>query len=116
MDESPMENADASQQGANVQSDPPYWTSVSVAGLIFGLLAFILSLISTYAMINSEPTGSFFSPQQLLGVLVCVVGAFGGMVAIWHYTNEYDTTVTLGRGAVIGLLVGGAVSVGCIVL
>lgn len=116
MDESPMENADASQQGANVQSDPPYWTSVSVAGLIFGLLAFILSLISTYAMINSEPTGSFFSPQQLLGVLVCLVGAFGGMVAIWHYTNEYDTSVTLGKGALIGFLVGVVITVVTIIL
>lgn len=94
------------EQQAEQQNQPPYWTSVGIAGLIFGVIVFALSLVTSYAVINSEPTGSLFSPVQLLGVFVCLVGAFGAMLATWHYANEYDISIKLGKGALIGLFTG----------
>ncbi|WP_138432197.1 DUF4199 domain-containing protein [Fodinibius saliphilus] len=93
-----------SQQTAGEQ--PSYWTSVGTAGIIFGIILFALSLIVSYATINSEPTGSMFSPGQMIGILACLVGAFGGMLGTWHYAKEYDIAISLGRGALIGFLVG----------
>lgn len=104
------------EQQAESRDEPSYWTSVSIAGLIFGIIVFALSLISTYAMINSEPSGSLFSPVQLLGVLVCLIGAFGGMLAVWHYTNEYDISLKLGKGALVGLFTGVAITAVTVIL
>ena len=104
------------EQQAEQNNVPSYWTSVSIAGLIFGIIVFALSLVSTYAMINSEPSGSLFSPIQLLGVLVCLVGAFGGMLAVWHYNNEYETSLKLGKGALVGLFTGIAITVVTVIL
>lgn len=95
---------------------PSYWTSVAISSIIFGILAFILSLVSSYAMINSEPTGSFFSPVQLLGVLVCLIGAFGGMLATWHYANEHNVAIKLGKGALIGFLTGVCITIVSVLL
>ncbi len=93
------------------ENPPSYWTSVTVSSLIFGIVAFILSIISGYAVINSEPSGSFFSPVQLIGILVCLIGAFGGMLATWHYAREYDVPIKLGRGALIGFLTGVGITI-----
>ncbi len=93
------------------ENPPSYWTSVTVSSLIFGIVAFILSIISGYAVINSEPSGSFFSPVQLVGVLVCLIGAFGGMLATWHYAREFDVPIKLGRGALIGFLTGVGITI-----
>ncbi|HKK47149.1 MAG TPA: DUF4199 domain-containing protein [Balneolaceae bacterium] len=93
-----------SQQISN--SNPSYWASVGIAGLIFGIIVFVLGLIVTYLTINSEPTGSMLSPMQFVGLIVCLIGAFGGMLATWHYAREYDVPFTLGTGALIGLFTG----------
>lgn len=90
----------------NTQQDPNYWPSVGMAALIFGLLTFMMQIISGYIQINAEPTGSIFQPSMFLGVVVCLVGAFGGMFAIWHYVREYGVNLTLGKGALIGFFTG----------
>ena len=87
-------------------SKPSYWTSIAVAGLLFGIISFALTLVYNYTVINSEPTGSAFSPYQLIGTFACLLGAFGGMLATWHYAREYDVPIALGRGALIGFLTG----------
>jgi small basic protein len=98
------------------ETPPSYWTSVTVSSLIFGIVAFIISIISGYAIINSEPTGSMFSPVQLVGVLACLIGAFGGMLATWHYAREYDVPIKLGRGALIGFLTGVGITIVSVLL
>ncbi|NGP78088.1 DUF4199 family protein [Balneolaceae bacterium YR4-1] len=95
---------------------PSYLTSVGIAAVIFSLLTTVLQLISGYMQINAEPTGSLFSPTMLFGLVVCLVGAFGGMVAVWHYANEYQITMKLGKGALIGFLTGLAMVIIGIVL
>ncbi|MGD8426531.1 MAG: DUF4199 domain-containing protein [Balneolaceae bacterium] len=97
-------------------SNPSYSTSVGIAGVLFGIVTFALSLIVAYATINSEPTGSMLSPIQLAGTLVCLVGAFGGMLATWHYAKEYDIPFTLGKGALIGLYTGLAIAIVSVLL
>lgn len=104
------------EQQAEQQNQPPYWTSVGIAGVIFGIIVFALSLVTSYSVINAEPTGSLFSPVQLLGVFVCLIGAFGSMLAIWHYANEYDVSIKLGQGALIGLFTGIAIAVVTVLL
>lgn len=95
------------QPAAGNQSEPSYWTSVGTAGLIFGVIIFVLSLLSTYSIIHSEPTGGLLSPIQLfLWLATCLIGALGGMLAIWYYEREYHVPITLGRGALIGFLAG----------
>lgn len=102
-----MEN---SPQQESVE-EPSYWNSVGVAGVVFGIIIFVISLLGGYATINSEPTGSLLTPVQLLGILACLFGAFGGMLAIWHYAKTYNINISLGRGALIGFLAGVAITV-----
>lgn len=87
-------------------ASPSYWTSVGIAAFIFSVITTVLQLISGYMQINSEPTGSMFSPSMFMGLVVCLIGAFGGMLAVWHYANEYKITLKLGKGALIGFLTG----------
>lgn len=96
------------QTSQHSNTNPSYWPSVGIAAVIFSLITTVLQLIIGYMQINAEPTGSLFSPTMLFGVVVCLVGAFGGMVAVWHYANEYQITMKLGKGALIGFLTGAA--------
>lgn len=98
------------------ETPPSYWTSVTVSSLIFGIVVFIISIISGYAVINSEPSGSMFQPVQLVGILACLIGTFGGMLAAWHYAREYDVPIKLGRGALIGFLTGVGITVVSVLL
>lgn len=117
MEESRQQGFDNPSPGIeDSTAEPSYWLSVSTAGLIFGIVAFILSLVSNYAIINSEPTGSLFSPTQFLGAFACLAASFGGMLAVWHYARQHEVFIQLGRGALIGFLTGICVTVVTIVL
>lgn len=115
MEESPRREFE-NTHNTGTATEPSFWMSVTIAGLIFGIIAFVLSIISGYAIINSEPTGSFFSPTQLIGTLACLIGAFGGMMATWHYVREYDLSIKLGKGALIGFLTGVGIAIVSVVL
>jgi len=97
----------------NLQPEPGgnYWSSVGIAAVIFGFAVFVISLISGYMQINSEPTGSFITGAMFGYLITCLVGAFAGMLAVWHYTREQEPFLKLGRGALIGLLAGGVLVV-----
>lgn len=94
----------------NDQEKPSYWPSIGVAALIFGLISFVISTLGGYVIINSESSGSmtFTIIQSLIGIVSCLVGAFGGMLAVWHYARENQITMKLGKGALIGFLTGAA--------
>lgn len=98
------------------EETPSYWTSVGVAGLLFGIISFILTLIYGYSLINSEPSGSMFSPIMLIWLVSCLLTAFGGMVATWHYANQYDVVIKLGKGALIGFLTGACIVIVSVIL
>ena len=90
----------------NDSSTGSYWSSVILASVIFGLIAFALTIGAGYYTINSQPTNSTINPSTLVGAITCLFTAFGGMLAVWHYTRAKADAVTLGKGALIGLLTG----------
>lgn len=86
-------------------SEQSYWTSVFLAAFLFGLVSFALTMGIGYYQINNGSAGGVgFS--SITGSIVCLFTAFGGMLAVWHYLKEGPTGITIGRGAVIGLITG----------
>lgn len=90
----------------NEQSYPSYWNSVIIASLITAIVVTVFSLIGGYMTLGSEPSGSFFNSAQLFGTVGCLFGALGGVLVNWHYVKENDVTYKIGKGALLGLLVG----------
>jgi magnesium-transporting ATPase (P-type) len=93
-----------------------YWPSIGIVGAIFSLISFVAGLFFGYQQINSEPTGSFFSPIMLSGVIVCLVTSLAGLLAVWHFTREVSPKLKLGQGAVIGFLTGAVIVVISVIL
>jgi len=81
---------------------PSYWNSVIIAGAIFGLISAIGQLVGGYVLIN---TGE---QSNIINVGFCLIGAFAGFTALWHYNDLGDFSMSLGRGALIGFLAGAA--------
>lgn len=90
----------------NEQTQPSYWNSVILASLITAIVVTAFSLIGGYMTLGTEPSGSFFSSAQLFGTIGCLVGALGGLFVNWHYVKENDVTYKIGKGALLGLMVG----------
>lgn len=93
-----------------------YLPSIGIVGAIFSLVSFVIGLFFGYQQINAEPTGSFFSPMMLSGTIVCLVSAFAGMIAVWHFTREVTPYLTLGQGALIGFLTGAVIVIVSVLL
>lgn len=95
-----------------------YLPSSSIVGVIFGLVTFVVGLFFIYQQINSEPSGSMLG--MIMGsvsmLAVCLIAAFGGLVAVWHFTKEVTSTLKLGQGAVIGFLTGAVIAVVSVIL
>ncbi|WP_185957200.1 DUF4199 family protein [Gracilimonas mengyeensis] len=89
----------------NEQAQPSYWNSVLIASLITAIIVVIISLVSGYMTLNSEPSGGMFSPLLFAGALSCLVGSIGGIIVNWHYAKEYGVTYKIGKGALLGLYV-----------
>ncbi|MCC5927441.1 MAG: DUF4199 domain-containing protein [Bacteroidetes bacterium] len=84
----------------------PFFNSALIVGMIFALLSTAVSLGVGYSMINSEPTGSLFTPASFSFFFVCLVVLFAGTFAVRHHVKEYNEALPMGRGAVIGLVTG----------
>lgn len=93
-------------ENEQVETAPSYWNSVVIASLITAIIVTVFGIIGGYMTLGTEPEGSFFSSSQLLGTIGCLIGSLGGVFANWHYSNENDLTYKIGKGALIGLLVG----------
>lgn len=105
-----MEQTD---QFNSVEENPSYWGSIGVAALIFAIITFVLQIALGYVQMSGNSGWVFTS---IAGVVVCLIGAFGGMMAVWHYANEYDITFNFGKGALIGFLTGVAIVIISIIL
>lgn len=92
--------------------------SASIAGVIFGVITFVVGLFFIYQQINSEPSGDMLS--LLIGSIsflaVCLIASFAGLVAVWHFTKEVTTSLKLGQGAVIGFLTGAVIAIVSVIL
>lgn len=93
-----------------------YLPSIGIVGLIFSLVSFVIGLFFGYQQINAEPTGSIMSPMMFSGVVVCLVSALAGLLAVWHFTREVTPIMTLGQGALIGFLTGAVIVLVSVVL
>lgn len=100
----------------NEQVQPSYWNSVIIASLITAIVITVLSLIGGYITLGSEPSGSLFNTAQIFGMLGCLIGAMGGIIVNWHYAKEYNITYPIGKGALLGLLVGLGATIVSVVL
>lgn len=87
------------QQNAPTE-DPSYWNSVFIVGIVFGIILSIGQLLEGYYAID---TGS---EAGWIGSVICLIAAFSGLAAVWHYAQDYDIAISLGRGALIGFLTG----------
>lgn len=88
------------------------WDATIFAGTIMAVIIFSLSTITGYVQINSQPDGSIVQPSFTGSFLVCLIGAFAGMLAVWYYTRYVQSHLTLGRGALVGVLTGLVVIIG----
>jgi magnesium-transporting ATPase (P-type) len=93
-----------------------YLPSVGIVGAIFSIISFVGGLFFGYQQINAEPTGSFFSPMMVSGVVICLITSVAGLIAVWHFTKEVSPNLKMGQGAVIGFLTGAVIVVISIVL
>jgi Na+/H+-dicarboxylate symporter len=66
--------------------------------------------------LGTEPSGSFFSSAQLFSTIGCLIGALGGLFANWHYAKENEITYKIGKGALIGLLVGAVATIFTVII
>lgn len=85
---------------------PSYQQSVFIGGGIVGGLAFLINIISGYLQISSAPSTTLLGIMALMALITCLVGMTGGLVSAWHYSKLLEQTITLGKGALIGLLTG----------
>lgn len=97
------------------QSPPSYWQSVGVAAGGIGIISFILELMLQYFQLSAEGSMGGLIVSTAGSAIVCLLVAFGGLVAVWHYAKTYNLTLSLGKGALMGLFTGvGLVLVGIV--
>lgn len=90
----------------DIIKEPNYWPSVIIGALLIAIVIFVVSLFSSYMVINTAPSGELFGPAQVIGSVSCLLGIFGGFAAVVHYAKTNNVSFTVGRGALIGLLTG----------
>ena len=93
-----------------------YLPSAGLVGLIFAVVTFAISIFFGYMQINAEPTGSPIGVSAISGIVVCLAGAFSGLVAVWHFSKEVTQDFKMGQGAAIGFLTGAVVAVVSVLL
>ncbi len=76
---------------------PPKTTSALIGALAAAGLA---TIISYFTMSG----GAFANPG--LGCIVCLAYIAGSLIAVWHYTNEHNLTLSGSQGVGLGLLTG----------
>lgn len=86
-----------------------YLPSAGIVGAIFSVVTFAIGLAIGYQQISSEPSGSFFSPTMVGGVIVCLISCLAGALAVWHFTNEVTPFIKLGQGAALGFMTGAVI-------
>ncbi len=67
--------------------------SILLGALVTALIGVILAFVA--------------QANQYLGMLACCVpGIFGALLAVWHYTDTEEVTLTSGEGAKMGAITG----------
>ena len=77
-------------------------TSILIGGLSCAVLTTLIQVAST--MVNSGGQNPILG--AVFGCLACLIGLTSGIIAVWHYTGEYEVTIYQGDGIKIGALAG----------
>ena len=77
-------------------------TSILIGGLTCALLSTAIQIVSTM----SNPAGQDPMLGAVFGCLGCIVGLTSGFIAVWHYTGEYELTLSRSAGVKMGALAG----------
>lgn len=77
-----------------------YWKAVLKWGLIFAAADTFLTLVVNILLIQSPSLMALF----FSGIIVCLFIAFGGLFAVRQHVTDYNLSITLGRGALIGFI------------
>lgn len=93
------------------ETTPNYWNSVFIGAFIVAILTTVVGLIMLYYLAGAEPSMSMMIMSGLLMPITCLVGMFGGFIAVRHYAKTFDITFKMGTGALIGLFTGIAAAV-----
>jgi hypothetical protein len=87
-----------------MEQKPSFIMPALINALIVGVGLTVLSLILTYSTIGGEPSGSMFGPLSFLQFGVCLVSAIAGVFAVKGFAKMDGVELTLGKGAIIGLV------------
>ena len=87
-------------------SQPSYWTSVTIGALIISIVTSIAGLGLLYNLAGSEPSMSMMIMAGLFIPITCLFGGFGGFISNRHYAKTFDLSFPIGKGALIGFFTG----------
>jgi hypothetical protein len=93
------------------QQMPSYWPAVLSGGAIGAVVVSMVTFAAGYIMLSSEPTGSPFNISSISGIFGCLIGAVAGVYANRMYAKDNELTYPIGKGALIGLWSGIALTV-----
>lgn len=85
-------------------------------GLIFGIVSTVLQIAMGYIQINSEPSGSFFGPTAIGGVVTCFLTAFAGFLAVRAIVKEVNPVMSFGQGSLVGVQIALVITVASVAL
>lgn len=100
----------------NEEAQGSFLPSAILIGSVFALLSSIISLAAGYMTISQDPSGSPIGPMAVSGIVVCLVTAFAGTAAVWHFSREVTRTITFGQGALIGFATAAAITIVSVLL
>jgi len=81
--------------------------SAFTIGILFGLIYFVLTVISGYMTINMDPDVNPFLNVTIYGpIFICLITISGGVTGVWFYANQTDEPLSMGGGAGLGAIVG----------
>lgn len=93
-----------------MEETPSFLKNAVLVGGLVGIVTSLISIYSGYSMINSEFDGSGVPPGTYTSIITCLVGTLAGLLAI-KLQSAAEIEMTLGRGALIGMVAGIAVAV-----
>jgi uncharacterized protein YqgC (DUF456 family) len=84
----------------------PFLSSALIMGIIFALVTSVVSTYMTYNIITAEPSMTTMILVSVVSLVSCLVGMFAGMFAVRHHVKQFNASMKMGRGAVIGVTTG----------
>jgi len=89
-----------------MEQKPSFIMPAITNALLVGVGLTVISLVITYSTIGSEPSGSMFGPLTFMQFGICLLGSIAAILTVNGYAKMDGVELTIGNGAVIGLITG----------